>query len=301
MTSGILNVLKPPGMTSHDVVDFVRRLCPRRAKVGHAGTLDPGAAGVLVVCVGPATRLIEYVVEGDKEYRAEACLGVVTDTLDAEGEIVAERDASGVTEAQVTEALASLVGPQMMTPPMYSARLVGGKRLYELAREGRDIQREARPVTVHSADLVRFEPGPRARALADFRCSKGTYVRVLCEQLGERLGVGAHLSFLVRTAVGPHRLSESASLEELLAEAARRGTLEELGVPLEVALGDLPEVRLGASGVNAFGQGTAVACSAGPTGIVRVHDPEGALVGIGEVTLASGRPMLRPRKVIASR
>jgi tRNA pseudouridine55 synthase len=298
MRSGIFNVLKPPGMTSHDVVDFMRRLLPRGTKVGHAGTLDPGAAGVLVLCVGVATRLIEYVMEGDKGYRAEACLGVVTDTLDAEGQIVEERDASAVTLEQAQTAVAGLIGPQLMEPPMYSAARVGGERLYDLARQGRHVAREARPVTVHAAELVRFESGRRARLLADISCSKGTYVRVLCAQLGERLGVGAHMSFLVRTAVGPHALVESVTLEELQSAAAR-SRLADLAVPPEVALAHLPEVLVGGSALAGFSRGTAGACDTPVRGLARVHDPGGVLLGIGEIAADTGRPILQPRKVLS--
>jgi tRNA pseudouridine55 synthase len=300
MRSGLFSVLKPPGMTSHDVVDFLRRRLPRRTKVGHAGTLDPGAAGVLVVCVGVATRLIEYVMVGDKAYRAEACLGMTTDTLDAEGQVLEERDASAVTQAQAAAAVAGLVGPQQMEPPMYSAARVDGERLYDLARQGREVAREARPVTVYSAELIDFSSGPQARALVDFTCSKGTYVRVLCAQLGEALGVGAHMSFLVRTAVGPHVLSEALSLEELQA-AAERGALAELSSSLEAALSHLPEVRLGAPASAAFSRGSATPSDSGASGLVRAHDPHGALLGIGEVLFEAGQLVLQPRKVLADR
>lgn len=297
MNGGILNVLKPPGMTSHDVVDAVRTLAPERARVGHAGTLDPSAAGVLVVCVGPATKLIEYLIECDKAYRAEATLGIATDSLDAEGSIVAEQDASAIAEEEVRAALAGLVGPQMMAPPMFSAARVDGQRLYDLARRGQTVERRARPVTVHSADLVSFSPGARATALADIRCSKGTYVRVLCAQLGERVGVGAHLSFLVRTAVGPHGLAESLTLDELR-EARDRRRLSECYVPSERALGHLPGFSVPGADGQAFKQGTAAPCQAAVSGLVRVHDRNGHLLGIGEVTDTPGGRMLQPRKVL---
>jgi tRNA pseudouridine55 synthase len=299
MNGGILNVLKPPGMTSHDVVDVMRTLVPQPSRVGHAGTLDPSAAGVLVVCVGPATKLIEYLIDCDKAYRAEATLGISTDSLDAEGRIVAEQDASAVTEDEVRNAVAELVGPQMMAPPMFSAARVDGRRLYDLARKGQTVERKARRVTVHSADLVSFSPGPRGTGLVDIRCSKGTYVRVLCAQLGERLGVGAHLSFLVRTAVGPHLLAEAFTLEELR-EAHDRGRLTACYVPPETALGHLPGLSALASDGRAFQQGTAVPCRTDVSGLVRVHDRSGHLLGIGEVAETPRGRMLQPRKVLAS-
>ncbi len=299
MTGGILNVLKPPGMTSHDVVDFVRTLVPAGTKVGHAGTLDPAAAGVLVVCAGAATKLIEYIVDGDKAYRAEATLGVVTDSLDAEGSVVAEQDASGVTEEQVQAAIAELIGRQMMAPPMFSAARVGGQRLYDLARRGETVERKARAVTVYSAEMVGFSPGAAARALADIRCSKGTYVRVLCAQLGERLSVGAHLSFLVRTAVGPHLLADSLSLDELR-EAHSKGRLGECYVPPEVALEHLPGLSLPDAGARAFRQGTGVPCQSTSCGLVRVYGAEDHLLGIGEVAETRQGRILQPRKVLAT-
>jgi len=299
MTGGILNVLKPPGMTSHDVVDFVRGLLPKAVKVGHAGTLDPAAAGVLVVCVGPATKLAEYIMGGDKAYRAEAALGVATDSLDAEGAVVAEQDASRVTEDDARTALQALVGPQMMAPPMYSAARVGGKRLYELARKGETVERKARPVTVYSAEMVSFSPGARATVVADIRCTKGTYVRVLCAQLGDNLGVGAHLSFLVRTAVGRLGLAESSTLEEL-GEAHRRRTLHGLHVAPEIALGHLPALRISDADAEVFRQGTAVRCEAEVVGLVRVHDREGWLLGIGELAQSDRACSLQPRKVLAA-
>ncbi len=299
MTGGILNVLKPPGMTSHDVVDFVRTLVPKPTKVGHAGTLDPSAAGVLVVCIGPATKLIEYIMDGDKAYRAEATLGVATDTLDAEGNVVFEQDASGVTEEQVRAAVAGLVGPHMMAPPMFSAARVDGKRLYDLARKGETVERRARPVTVYSAEMLDFSPGASAKALADIRCSKGTYIRVLCAQLGERLGVGAHLSFLVRTAVGPHLLADSRTMDELR-EAHSRGRLGECSVPAEAALGHLPGLGIRDADARAFRRGTALPCQTDLSGLVRVHDADGRLLGIGELAETQRGRMLQPRKVLAT-
>jgi tRNA pseudouridine55 synthase len=298
MNAGVLSVLKPPGMTSHDVVDFVRRFVPRRARVGHAGTLDPSAAGVLVICLGAATRLAEYLMEGGKEYRAEVALGVTTDTLDADGTVLAECDASSLTEAVVRAALATLVGPQLMAPPMYSAARVRGERLYDLARRGESAEPQPRPVTVHSADLVAFSPGARATALADIRCSKGTYIRVLAAQLGERLGVGAHLSFLVRTAVGCHLLRDAVTLEEI-AEAAEAGRLAALCLSPSAALAYLPEVQLSAAATRAFANGSVVPRRPSAAGLVRVSGPEGRLVGIGEVLSRNGGSSLTPRKVLA--
>jgi hypothetical protein len=179
--AGFLNVLKPPGMTSHDVVDFLRRQLPARTRVGHAGTLDPAAAGVLVVCVGAATRLTEYLMEGEKRYRMEATLGVTTDSLDVEGTVMAEHDASAVTEEAVRSALASLVGPALMAPPMYSAAQVGGRRLYELARQGIETFREPMHRDCHRCQ----EEGGELGGLHSRR--KGSH-RDRCRLLGKKNG-----------------------------------------------------------------------------------------------------------------
>jgi len=297
--TGVLNVLKPPGMTSHDVVDFVRGLVGRRTKVGHAGTLDPAAAGVLALCLGRATKLVEYIMAGDKAYRAEIALGVATDSLDADGIITEEADASRVTRTEVAQALQALVGEQMMTPPMYSAVRVDGTRLYDLARQGKAVEREARPVTVYSADLVDFRPGAMAEALADITCSKGTYVRVLAEQLGQRLDIPAHLSFLVRTAVGPLGLAEAHTLEELEA-ARRRSELADLIVAPATALSNVPAVALDAEAALAFCRGNSPRCFTELTGLARVDDEQGRMLGMGEIVESDRGRVIQPRKVLSA-
>lgn len=214
--SGVINVLKPPGMTSHDVVAWVRRRLGTKA--GHGGTLDPLASGVLVVGVGRGTRLLRFLLEGTKDYRAEVVLGARTPTGDAASPAEPGGDASFLDEARVKEALASLTGEMEQVPPMTSALKCGGRPLYRLAREGREISRPPRRVTVFAARLVDFTPGPRARALVDLTCSHGTYVRTWCQDLGESLGVGGYLGFLVRTRVGGFRLQEARLLEEIGAD-----------------------------------------------------------------------------------
>ncbi|OTA40349.1 MAG: pseudouridine synthase, partial [Symbiobacterium thermophilum] len=232
----MLNLLKPPGMTSHDVVAFVRRALGVK-KAGHTGTLDPGVAGVLPVCVGRATRLAEYIAGSDKAYRAEITFGVATDTQDGFGEVVAEADASHLTRGDVAYALTRFHGPIEQVPPMVSAVKVGGKRLYELARKGVEVEREPRRVFIHRLQLLDFRPGPRPVAYIDVVCSKGTYVRTLAHDLGRFLQVGAHLSYLVRTRSGPFVLAQAATLEELAAGKARL-------LPPAAALGDMPRVTV---------------------------------------------------------
>lgn len=261
---GFLNLIKPPGMTSHDVVAFVRRTLGVK-KAGHTGTLDPGAAGVLPVCVGRATRLAEYVAGEDKAYRAEITFGVVTDTQDSFGEVVSEQDASHLTRGDVAYCLTRLHGPIRQVPPMVSAVKVGGKRLYALAREGVEVERAAREIFIHRLQLLDFRPGPRPVAFVDVVCSKGTYVRTLAHDLGAMLKVGAHLSYLVRTRSGPFRLEEANTLEELAEGKARL-------LPLSTAVGGMPSVTVRGEAAARLRHGAAPR--------VAVDEPEGTPVAL---------------------
>ena len=241
MPDGVLNMLKPPGMTSHDVVDGVRRIT-RMRKVGHCGTLDPAAAGVMVMMLGSATRMSEFLMGCDKVYRAEITLGVSTDTLDGEGTIIAESDATDVTAERVSEALAGLTGELDMVPPMHSAVRHGGRRLYQIAREGETVEVESRRVTVHRFELLEFTPGERARALTEVACSSGTYVRSLAAMLGDALDCPAYLSFLVRTRVGAQRIEDALTGSELNDAAKEKRVAELLGGPEDV-LCDWPRIE----------------------------------------------------------
>lgn len=241
MISGVLNVLKPVGMTSHDVVDAVRGLAGTR-RVGHAGTLDPGAAGVLVVCVEKATRIAEFLSEADKEYRVEVAFGMSTDTGDVYGRTVRTGDPTGLTDEAIRAALVGFRGEIEQVPPMASAVHVGGQRLYEAARRGETVEAPARRITIYALDLLAYDPAA-ARAWLHVRCSKGTYIRRLCHDLGERLGCGAHAAFMVRTRVGRYRLEEASTLEEL-AVASAEGRLAAHADAPATALADLPAVEL---------------------------------------------------------
>lgn len=213
--SGLLVVDKPGGMTSHDVVSRARRLAGTR-KVGHAGTLDPMATGVLVLGVNRATRLLGHLMLTEKAYDATIRLGVATTTDDAEGEPVSTADASGLTAEQVHDALASFVGEIDQRPSAVSAIKVDGKRAYQRVREGEDVELPARRVSIH--EIVVHEvaaPGPTVDVRVSVRCSSGTYIRAIARDLGERLGVGGHLVALRRTAVGPISLDDARTLEEL--------------------------------------------------------------------------------------
>jgi tRNA pseudouridine55 synthase len=239
--SGVVVVNKPSGPTSFDVVRRVKGLFKVK-RVGHTGTLDPTATGVLPICVGEATKVAGFIADGEKEYEATVRFGQVTDTQDAAGRVLETRPVEGVTEDRVREALRSFVGLIEQTPPMYSARKIEGKRLYELARAGEEVEREPRTVNVDEARLTFFQP-PDCGIFV--RCSKGTYLRTLAHDLGARLGPGAHLRELRRTRVGPFSIDESVGLDELMAAAKQsRDELARYLKPLDRALDGLAELRL---------------------------------------------------------
>lgn len=208
---GILNVHKPREWSSFDVVALVRRLSGVR-RVGHAGTLDPAAEGVLPICLGQATRVIEYLVELPKTYRAAIRLGVSTDTYDGEGTVTATADPGGLTRDQVEAELTSFRGEIEQVPPMYSALKHEGVPLYRYARAGQDVERKPRSVTIHRLDVLDFEPPVLT---VELECGRGAYVRTLAHDLGQRLGCGGHLESLLRTALGPFSLEQSVDIERL--------------------------------------------------------------------------------------
>lgn len=232
-------MLKPPGMTSHDVVDVLRRLTGV-SRIGHTGTLDPGASGVLVLLVGQATRIAEFLSDQTKGYRAEFTFGIETDSGDAYGAVVGGSDASGLTATALEHALAEFVGTIQQVPPMVSAVRRSGRRLYEHARRGEVVEVPPRLVTVFECRLLEFVPGHHATALVQVECSKGTYVRALASDLGKRLGVGSHASFVLRTRVGRFSLDSSLTLEEL----SEAEDLASLLLPPDEALDHLPAVDL---------------------------------------------------------
>jgi tRNA pseudouridine55 synthase len=264
VTEGLFVVDKPGGITSHDVVDAVRTHAGTR-KVGHAGTLDPMATGVLVVGVGRATRLLRYLAGLDKEYEGTGRLGVETSTLDADGEVVREAAADNVTREELELALSSLEGDIDQVPPAYSAVKVGGQKLYRAARKGTTVEAPSRRVRVDAFKLLGFDP-------PDFRfrveCSSGTYVRVLVADVGERLGCGAHLTRLVRTRVGPFSVESSSPLDALGDP-----------LPIDSAVAHLPSVRLEEDEAVAASHGRCLA-PAGIDGPYAVYGIHGELIGI---------------------
>lgn len=310
-TDGLFNVLKPPGMTSHDVVNVLRRLTGLR-RVGHAGTLDPGAAGVLVVCTGHATRFVRHLQEGEKRYRAEMVLGVETDTQDASGRTTAVAEPFEIPWSEVDAALASFIGTITQKPPMTSAVHYQGRRLYELAREGVEVEdRPSRTVEIYDLRIVSVWPPDSpaatlgARVLFDVTCSSGTYVRTLCADAGARLGCGAHLGFLVRTGVGPLRIEESVTLEEL-EEARAQRRLSEYMLPVDAALEHFPPVRLAGEELHRALHGTAIGWPAGverPRDLeagdfVRLYDERGRFFGVARVEGEGTSLRLHPDRLL---
>ena len=283
--SGVLAVEKGPGVTSFQVVAHVRRLL-RAPKVGHGGTLDPDATGLLPILVGEGTKLTPYLGELDKEYVARVRLGLTSDTQDASGKILTTRPVPPLDAAAITAALERFVGEIEQIPPMYSALHHEGRRLYELARAGVEVKREPRRVTVHAITL---EDLALPELTIRVRCGKGTYVRTLAADLGEVLGTGAVLAHLVRSRVGPYRLEDAVSWVTLRDARDGAGLWPAL-LPLDSALAELSEVILDAAQTRAFLHGQAVPAPAALTGLTRVYGDDGALLGVGAAQAGHVRP-----------
>jgi tRNA pseudouridine55 synthase len=251
--SGIVNVDKPPGVTSHDVVDAVRRVAGQR-KVGHAGTLDPMATGVLLVCLGQATRVAEYLMDGTKKYRATIVLGATTDTYDADGDVVDQGGRTDWQQAEIEAALAAFVGQIEQVPPMYSAIKRDGEPLYKLARQGKTVERPPRQVEIDEIELLDWAP---PSMIVQVTCSPGTYIRSLAHDLGQRLGSGAYLAALVRLASGRFILEDAVSLERL-EEAFEHGHEDRYLLPVDEALLDWPALIVGTHDAQRIVQGQAI-------------------------------------------
>jgi tRNA pseudouridine55 synthase len=275
---GLLLVDKPGGVTSHDVVDVVRRNLGTR-KVGHAGTLDPMATGLLLIGVGRATRLLRFLGALPKTYEGTMRLGIETTTLDADGDVVRER-AVALTEADVRDAIRSLVGDSLQRPPAYSAVKVGGRKLYEAAREGERLEAEPRPIRVDVFDLLSYEAPD---AMFRVTCSGGTYVRVLAADMGAALGCGAHLAALRRTAIGPYTVVGAVPPDGATAP-----------LPLDAAVSHLPRLDLEADEAEAASHGRPLG-PAGLSGPYGVFGPDGRLIGVYE----DDGPRARPQVILA--
>lgn len=256
--SGVLVVDKPTGLTSHDVVQIIRKGTNIR-RAGHTGTLDPRASGVLVILLGPAVRLSEYVSASDKRYQAVLRLGAATDTYDADGRVVSSAPTEHITEEQFDEELQTFVGEIEQTPPPYSAVKVQGRKAYEMAREGEEVDLAPRKISVYSLELLEWAP---PEAVIDVYCSSGTYVRSLAHDLGNKLGCGAHLVGLRRTKSGRFTLRDAVPLRKLR-EAFETGTWYQHLIPAAEALSDWPSLELTHEQVEAIRHGHRIPAEVG--------------------------------------
>jgi tRNA pseudouridine55 synthase len=285
---GLLVLDKPGGLTSRAALDRALRWFPRGTRAGHTGTLDPLATGVLVFCLGAATRLAEYVQAMPKTYRAGLRLGARSDTDDADGTVTPADGAAPPVRAALEAALAGFVGYVEQVPPAFSAALVEGRRAYDLARRGQDVALAARRVDIHGIDVLAFD---YPRLELEVRCGKGTYVRALARDLGERLGCGAYVETLRRTRVGPFSVDDALTLD-VDPEAARARVL-----PVEMAVAELSRVELPPPDAERLARGQAVPLPGAAAGEVAVFDAAGRLVAVGRADPAGG--VLRPAKVLA--
>ncbi len=296
---GILILDKPLGRSSNSALQACRSIYSA-AKAGHTGSLDPLATGVLPVCFGEATKFSQFLLDADKGYATTVIFGCATTTGDAEGDITAEVDASGLTEAALKAAMASFEGEIDQVPSMYSALKQNGRPLYELARKGIEVERKARRITIHRLELQAFRPGARAEADLLVTCTKGTYIRSLAEDLGSVLGLGAHVSVLRRTMAGPFDLSRAVTLPtlEAMKQADAIGELDALLLPTELAIPHLPMLSLGESAGYFLLQGQAVQVPKAPTeGLVGLKLEDGRFVGVGEI-MDDGR--VAPRRLVSN-
>ncbi len=291
---GLLLLNKPPGLTSNQALQRVKRLL-RARKAGHTGTLDPAATGMLPLCFGAATKVCAFLLDAEKTYRVSAKLGTATDTGDATGVETAEAAVPTLSTDEWAEILHRFHGESMQVPPMYSALKKDGKRLYELARKGQVVEREARPIRIHEIDLLEIAG---TRLVFRVRCSKGTYVRTLVEDIAVAAGTVAHTAQLHRETVGDFQADEMLDLSRAEALAAEGpDALRELLLPADRALMRLPEVRLEAAAGSNFCGGQAVETApAEATGLCRVYGDGGRFLGVGELD-NDGR--LAPRRVFA--
>jgi tRNA pseudouridine55 synthase len=285
--SGVLLLDKPIGLTSNKALQEVK-FHFKAAKAGHTGSLDPLATGLLPICFGEATKLSAFLLDADKHYRVRVKLGETTTTADAEGEVVEQTDPSGVSEEDVRTVLGEFLGEQQQLPPMYSAIKHQGERLYKLARQGVEVEREPRTIHIHALNLLGFE---LPEFELDVHCSKGTYVRTLAEDMGKRLGCGAHVSGLRRTGVGPYDDQSMISLEQVQAAFAdkRFQEMDEWLLPLESALSEWPVVKLTPDAAFYMQQGQPIMVPNAPTsGWVRLYANQSDFLGVGQI-LDDGR------------
>lgn len=283
MTDGIINVFKPPGMTSHDVVSRIRQIYHTK-KAGHSGTLDPDAAGVLPVFTGNATRLLEYAAEGSKCYRAEGIFGIRTDTGDDSGNVLEQKPVPNITPELMEQCLTAFRGRILQVPPMYSALKVNGKKLYEYARQGIELERTARPVEIFRLELVRLAP---PYFCLDVECSKGTYIRTLLEDIAAALGTCACMTFLLRTRVGAYRIEDAHVLEEIAAQPDR------VLLPMETAIAGMQTLSVNELQAFRITSGVRTTMRGTPAGLYSLYCQE-RFLGI----VQAEEEMIKPLKIL---
>jgi tRNA pseudouridine55 synthase len=291
---GVLAINKPSGMTSHDVVQAVRRML-REKRVGHTGTLDPLATGLLVLCMGKATRIARYLEAGEKEYTAVMRLGVITDTQDSDGRILETRTYTPPVREAIIGFMGRFTGSIMQEPPVFSAIKVSGVPSYKLARQGKAKPLAPRQVTIFSIDLLEYDD-PFIRL--SVRCSKGVYIRTLCADIGNALGMGAHLTGLVRTRSGRFRLDHAVTLESL-SEAASSAAVDSVLVSIDEALAEFPVASMDEAGAGKIVHGNSISWPemqpAARDALMRVHGPSGSLLAVARAVAG----MLKPELVFA--
>ena len=294
---GIINVTKPSGLTSMDVVRRIKRACNQK-RVGHGGTLDPLATGVIPICIGQATRMMEYLLGSRKQYLAVIKLGIETDSYDSEGEIVDCKDATGITEGDIFNAISHFRGKFQQTPPMYSAIKKDGKRLYDLARSGVHIERDGREVELYQANITSWAG---TNLSIEIECGKGFYVRSLAHDLGHILDVGGHITKLERTRVGAFSINQAVSIEEV-EESFKVGTWPDIVQAMDIAVLQLPAIVVHPTAVQMLRNGRQIATNTIPAtstaGLHRVYSTDGSFVALATFSTAEG--LWQPHKVFTS-
>lgn len=291
--NGFINLLKPSGMSSSSAVTAVRAITGQR-KSGHSGTLDPLAAGVLPLCLGRATKLFDYIMEKDKEYLAELTLGAETDTQDSDGTVVNRGDPSGIGGAALEAVLCKFRGRIPQKPPMYSALVHEGRKLYKIARGGGEVERSAREIDINTLEIA--EQTGQSSWLLRINCSKGTYVRTLCADIGRALGCYGFLSYLLRTASGVFTLEDTVTLEELT-ELSKAGDARKALLPMDFPLAHLPRAGFGRDDAGRLANGMTVPYDGGSEEAVRLYT-DGAFFAIGVAGGAAGEGCLRVKTLL---
>jgi len=290
-------------MTSHDAVDYLRKLLNEK-KIGHTGTLDPAACGVLPLCLGKATRLAEYTMQHSKSYRAEMLLGITTDTQDITGTILSKKNVSNVPKELLEDALKKFTGKIKQIPPAFSAVHYKGKRFYELARKGIAVPKKTRTVKIEKIKIFKYYPeAPHPRIILDITCSKGTYIRTLCADIGEHLGTGAVLSFLIRTVSGPFKLENSVTIEEIKENISCKNF--DFILPMSMLVHHLPTVEIKPSVLKAIKNGMPIGAQhlcetdkINNQSLVKITC-EGELIAIGLFIINEREIIIKPKKVLA--